>query len=146
MLPKKLIIFGLLVIAGVGYLLKNKSVNMLQPKDLQKELELKAKKRALKKQGISDTSNMDLDKVDVNGEPKAPAEDDPRKLGNKFIVGQCLTNRDDGWEFTKILGVGPRVYKIIDCHKYKGCSMPSEVSWAQIEFEYRSGKIIECSR
>lgn len=142
MIPKKLIYFGLFVVAVVGYLLKDKSVNMLQPKEVQRELELKEKKRALKKQGITDTSKMDLSTITPSGEKK----DDPRKQGNKYVAGNCLTNRKDAWEFTKILAVGPRVYKIIDCHKYKGCSMPKELPWSQIEFEYRSGKIIPCSR
>lgn len=142
MLPKKLFIFGLIVVAIVGYLLKGKSLSMLQSKEVQQEMDIKAKKRALKKQGITDTSKMDLSKIDKDGEVK----DDPRKQGNKFIEGDCITNRADGWEFTKILAVGPRVYKLIDCHKYKGCSMPQELPWSQIEFEYRSGKVIPCSR
>lgn len=138
MIPKKLIVFGLLVFAGLAYLLKDQGLDKLQSKDVQQRLETSKKmkeKRALEAQGITEEQAK-----------KQKLQEEADKRGYRFLPGQCITNRKDGWEFTKILGIGDRTYKIIDCHKYKGCTEQKELSWTDIEFEYRSGRIIPCSR
>ena len=120
MIPKKIIFFGLLIIGGLAYFLKDRKISDIQndPRSNKVAIEKKAEEVRAEK----------------------------TKSGNKYIAGECLTNREDAWEITKILAVGKNVYTIIDCHKYKGCTEQKDLPWHQIEFEYRSGRTIKCPR
>lgn len=141
MVPKKMILFGLLVLLGVGYLLKDANLNKLQSEDMQKHLRDKEKARAV----TADNPDGDPNLVDQE-DPLVKAKKEAQEKGYRFLPGQCVSNRADGWEFTKILGIGKETYKIIDCHKYKGCTEEKEISWQDIEFEYRQGRLVPCSR
>jgi hypothetical protein len=138
MIPKKLIFFGLLVFGGLAYFLKDQGLNKLQPKAVQEDI----KAREAAKEGRTYLGAEEEKKL----EAKKALEEDAKKRGYRFLPGQCVSNREDGWEFTKILGVGDGTYKLIDCHKYKGCTEQKELPWTDIEFEYRKGRLIECSR
>ncbi len=149
MIPKKILFFGLLVLAGVGFLLKDMRLSKLQSEDLQKELKRKEEARK-----VTSSSKPGVGK-NIGGAENVPSAEEQalaqekRKAaerGYRFLPGECVTNRKDGWEFTKILGIGEETYKIIDCHKYKGCTEQTEVSWRDLEFEYRAGNVIPCSR
>lgn len=141
MIPKKMILFGLLVLLGVGYLLKDANLNKLQSEDMQRHLKRKEKARAV----TADNPNGDPNLVDQE-DPMVKAKKEAEEKGYRFLPSQCVTNRSDGWEFTKILGVGEGTYKIIDCHKYKGCTEEKEIRWQDIEFEYRQGRVFDCPR
>ena len=124
MIPKKIIFVGLLIIGGLAFLLKDRHISEIQ-------------------------NDPDLGKAHRNSkraEEFAKERMEKTKRGNKYIVGECLTNQDNGWEIIKILAVGENVYTIIDCHKYKGCTEQKDVPWHQIEFEYRNGRTIKCPR
>jgi hypothetical protein len=149
MIPKKILLFGLLVLAGVGFLLKDMRLSNLQSKDLQKELKRKEEARKITTSSPKGEGNTIGDASDnMSPEEKALAKEKQlaTERGYRFIPGECISNRSDGWEFTKIVGLGEETYKIIDCHKYKGCTQQTEVSWRDLEFEYRAGKVIPCSR
>lgn len=124
MLPKKIIFFGLLIIGGIAYLLKDRDISEIQNDPNIGKAHFEKKKR----------------------EAEANDRMEKTKRGNKYIVGECLTNQENGWEITKILAVGENVYTIIDCHKYKGCTEQKDLPWHQIEFEYRNGRTIKCPR
>lgn len=147
MIPKKLIFIAILIFAGAAYFLKGQSLRNLQSPDLQREMIRKEKVKELNAKGLQNVTKKELDAM-VNAELTGQKVEDPRKSGNKFLKDQCVTNREDGWEFTKILDVMEmeRSYRIIDCHKYKGCTEPKVFPFHEIEFEYRTGRIITCSR
>lgn len=134
MIPKKLIFFGILLFVGAAYLLKDKGLDSLQSKSVQKNL--KARKKTKEARAPETEAELKLQAM----------KEDAKEKGYRFLPGQCVSNRTDGWEFTKILGIGDGTYKIIDCHKYKGCTEQKELSWSDIEFEYRSGHLVECTR
>lgn len=131
MIPKKLIFFAALVLGGIAYLLKDKSLNDIQPAETRRYVEKKEQLKKLRK-----------DPQALEKEEKAKA----KERGYQYLVGECLTNHKDGWEFTKILAIGERTYRIVDCHKYKGCTEQQDVDWAEIEYEYKHGRKIACSR
>ncbi len=124
MIPKKILFFSLLIIGGLAYFLKDKDLS-----DIQNDPSLN---RGLREKRAADKAKEARDKLTKNG--------------NKYVAGECLTLRKDAWEITKILAVGERVYTVVDCHKYKGCTENQDLPWHQIEFEYRSGRIIDCPR
>lgn len=134
MFPKKLVFIALLIIGGIFYFLQGSSINMLQSKDIQKRQKFKEERHA-RERGEEIKKSAEQQRIE-----------DAKAKGHRFLQGQCVSNRDDGWEFTKILAVGDRVYTIIDCHKYKGCTEQKDISWSDIEFEYRAGTLIPCSR
>ncbi len=116
----KMIIFGGLFIIGLAaYFLQGKDLSDLQP------------------------SSVGQPKVEKFVEEKKEIE---KKPGDPLYgVGDCLTKRKDGWEFTKILGVADRMYKVVNCHKYKGCGRTTEIPTYQIEFEYKkTGRKMPC--
>ncbi len=123
MIPKKLIIFFALVIGGIGYLLKDRSLEEFQTEETRKGSE--AKRR------LEEQKKKELEK---------------EKRGYRFDPNTCVTNDKDGWEFTKILAIGDKKYRIIDCHKFKGCTEQKDISWTDIDYEFRHGRIIKCSR
>ncbi|GEM_PF-2301307 len=131
MIPKKLIFFAALILGGLAYFLKDKSLNDFQSADVQADLK---KREEIKK--------LKADPLALEKEKLAKA----KERGHKYLAGICLSKQKDGWEFTKILGVGERTYRIIDCHKYKGCTEQQDVPWTEIEFEYRHGVEVPCSR
>ena len=124
MIPKKIIFFGLLIIGGLAYILKDRDIS-----EIQSDPRVNRAGRQAKAQKDAEEARMEK-----------------TKRGNKYVKGECLTNTKDGWEITKILAVGENVYTIIDCHKYKGCTEQKDLPWHQIEFEYRSGRTIKCPR
>lgn len=118
-----MIFLGLLIIGGIAYFLKDADVQ-----DLQSDTVKPFAKRTMGRKNNSGTDKEEKD------------------LGNRFKEGECISNRDDGWEYTKIISVGDHVYRVIDCHKFKGCTEQNDVSWSQIEFEYRRGSVIPCRK
>lgn len=131
MIPKKIIFVGLLIIGAIAFFLKDRSLIEFQSETVQREMKGRDKSR---------TSE------DPEKEKEEKMKEDAKNRGYRFLVGQCVTNRKDGWEYTKILYVGDHVYRIIDCHKYKGCTEQKDISWSDIEVEYRQGRVIPCSR
>jgi hypothetical protein len=124
MIPKKIIFFGLLIVGGVAYFLQGRDISEIQ-------------------------GDPNIGKAHRREKAAKAAEEvraEKTKRGNKYITGECLTNREDAWEITKILAVGDNVYTIIDCHKYKGCTEQKDLPWHQIEFEYRRGRVVKCPR
>ena len=134
MIPKKLIFFAALLLGGIAYLLKDKSLGVFQSKAVQKDMAVR--KAVKEKKEYKSPEQIKKEKAVADAKAK----------GYRFLPGQCISNREDGWEFTKILGIGDGTYKIIDCHKYKGCTEQKELPWSDIEFEYRTGRLIKCSR
>jgi len=130
MLPKKLLVFGLLLLVGINYLMKKNRQKQNQSKGQSKQVK-KSPKKSKESIKVSDSEREEL-----------------TKEGNKYIVGDCISVHKDGWEYTEILKVekSDKTYNIVDCHKYKGCSEPSDVSWQEIENEYKQGRLVSCQK
>lgn len=123
MIPKKLIIFFALVLGGIAYLLKGRSLNELQSGEI--------RQKAMKEKMVVAEKEAEKERIEK---------------GYQYEAGTCLTNDKDGWEFTKILAIGDKTYRLIDCHKYKGCTEQKDVSWTDIDYEFRHGRKIKCTR
>jgi hypothetical protein len=71
------------------------------------------------------------------------------KKSRKPIFGPrtCLAmKKQDYWEFSKVVKVKGEAYVVKDCHRYKGCGAEQDVPFADLEFEYRRGQMVECIR
>ena len=136
MLPKKLLVFGLLLLVGINYLMKKNRQKQNQSKGQSKQVKKSPKKSKESKESKESIKVSDSEREELT------------KEGNKYIVGDCISVHKDGWEYTEILKVekSDKTYNIVDCHKYKGCSEPSDVSWQEIENEYKQGRLVSCQK
>ena len=131
MFPKKIVFFGVLVFAGLAYLLKDKSLSQLQSGETRKYEERKIENKKLRE-----------DPNYKEKEAKAKAQE----RGFKFLPKECYTNNKKGWEFVKILAAESGSYKVVFCHKYKGCTEQQSIPFMDLEYEFKRATKIKCSR